>query len=223
MRGTADRLVETQAFLRDLEREPFRHDFFQTLAAHRVPVRGQAAAGHAPRSRPTSRCDLGRTCRWRSHRRRSLRSSRARAVEPPRLTQRFFGLLGPNGPLPLHLTDYARERVLHHGDPTLARFFDVFHHRMLALFYRAWAQAQPTASLDRPYDDRFADFVGSLIGIGSPLLRRRDAGRRPRQAVPRRLAGAPGAQRRWAAGAACRVLSRAGAHRALHRALDALA
>ena len=87
----------------------------------------------------------------------------------------LFGLFGPNGPLPLHLTEYARERQLHHGDQTLARFADLFHHRMLLLFYRAWAQAQPTVSLDRPRDDRFADFVGALIGIGSPALHARDA------------------------------------------------
>src|SRR3569623_1961446 len=29
---------------------------------------------------------------------------------PPRFTLKFFGLLGPNGPLPLHLTEYARDR-----------------------------------------------------------------------------------------------------------------
>src|SRR5688572_11164869 len=29
---------------------------------------------------------------------------------PPRLQVRLFGLLGPNGPLPLHITEYARER-----------------------------------------------------------------------------------------------------------------
>ncbi len=30
---------------------------------------------------------------------------------PWRLAVNFFGLLGPNGPLPLHLTEYARDRV----------------------------------------------------------------------------------------------------------------
>ncbi|AKJ28877.1 type VI secretion system baseplate subunit TssG [Caldimonas brevitalea] len=94
---------------------------------------------------------------------------------PPRLEVRFFGVFGPNGPLPLHLTDYARERLLHHGDRSMARFADVFHHRMLLLFYRAWAQAQPTVALDRPKDDRFASYVGSLFGIGAPTLQRRDA------------------------------------------------
>ncbi len=93
----------------------------------------------------------------------------------PRLTVRFFGLFGPNGPLPLHLTAYARERLLHKGDHTLARFADLFHHRLLLLFYRAWAQAQPTANLDRPEHDRYADWVGSLIGMGGTEWRGRDA------------------------------------------------
>jgi type VI secretion system protein ImpH len=93
---------------------------------------------------------------------------------PPRMDVRFFGLFGPNGPLPLHLTEYARDRALHHADPTFSRFADVFHHRLLLLFYRAWAQAQPVVGYDRPHDDGFADIVGSLIGIGAPTLRHRD-------------------------------------------------
>ncbi len=94
---------------------------------------------------------------------------------PPRIEVRFFGLFGPNGPMPFHLTEYARERLIHHGDASFARFADLFHHRMLLLFYRAWAQAQPTVSLDRPGDDRFAAYVGSLIGLGTQTLRKRDA------------------------------------------------
>src|SRR2546422_9183097 len=93
---------------------------------------------------------------------------------PPRLTVYFLGLFGPNGPLPLHLTEYARDRMRHSADPTLARFLDIFHHRMLSLFYRAWASAQPTVQYDRPESDRFALYVGSLIGIGQPSLRDRD-------------------------------------------------
>lgn len=94
---------------------------------------------------------------------------------PARLEIRFFGLLGPNGPLPLHLTEHARERLLHHGDASFARFLDVFHHRLLSLFQRAWAQSRPTVSFDRPEEDRFHDYVGSLIGIATPECRERDA------------------------------------------------
>ena len=93
----------------------------------------------------------------------------------PRLTSYFFGLLGPNGPLPLHLTEYARDRMRNTGDATLARFFDVFHHRLLSLFYRAWAINQPAVSFDRPEDDRFSAYVASLFGLGLRSLRARDA------------------------------------------------
>jgi type VI secretion system protein ImpH len=96
-------------------------------------------------------------------------------TRPARMEIRFMGLLGPNGPLPLHLTEYARERQFNAGDPTFPRFLDIFNHRFFALFYRAWAQAQPAVSLDRPREDRFAAYVGSLFGLGSAKLLQRDA------------------------------------------------
>jgi type VI secretion system protein ImpH len=77
-----------------------------------------------------------------------------------------FGLFGPNGPLPVHLTEYARERIDHHQDETLTAFTDLFHHRLTLLFYRAWADAQPTVSLDRADNRRFEQYVASLIGMG---------------------------------------------------------
>jgi type VI secretion system protein ImpH len=79
----------------------------------------------------------------------------------PRLGVRFFGLLGPQGPMPLHVTEYVRERLRQHGDPTLTHFLDLFHHRLLTLFYNAWAQAQPTVHFDRPADDRYTAWLGS--------------------------------------------------------------
>ena len=94
---------------------------------------------------------------------------------PPRLLVNFFGLLGPNGPLPLHLTEYARDRQRNSDDPTMARFLDLFHHRMLLFFYRAWAAGQPTASRDLPATDRFELYVGALVGLGLTSLRHRDA------------------------------------------------
>ena len=94
---------------------------------------------------------------------------------PPRLQVRLFGLFGPNGPLPLHITEYARERLRLAGDPTLSRFLDVFHHRFLALFYRAWAQAQPHVNRDRPKADRFTVYVGAFIGMAPSASRDRDA------------------------------------------------
>jgi type VI secretion system protein ImpH len=87
----------------------------------------------------------------------------------------FLGLFGPNGPLPLHLTEYAHDRRNNFRDPTFARFADVFHHRVLSLFYRAWADAQPTVHHDRPDSDRFGAYVGAVFGLGQASLRERDA------------------------------------------------
>lgn len=95
--------------------------------------------------------------------------------EPSRLTARFFGLFGPNGPLPLHLTEFARDRLRNSNDPTLVRFVNLFHHRLMCLFYRVWAEAEPAVSFDRPGVDRFSDYVASLFGLGLPSLRNRDA------------------------------------------------
>ena len=94
---------------------------------------------------------------------------------PDRLVVHFLGLFGPDGPLPLHLTEYARDRRRNHGDATFYRFVDLFHHRALSLFYRAWADVRPTVSFDRPAQDRFGHYVGALIGLSTPGLRDRDA------------------------------------------------
>lgn len=75
-----------------------------------------------------------------------------------------LGLLGPNGPLPLHYTEIVRERWENLGDPTLADFLDLFHHRYLSLVYRAWAEGQSAAGLDRPDDEHFSRYVAWLTG-----------------------------------------------------------
>ena len=93
----------------------------------------------------------------------------------PRMFLNFMGLLGPNGPLPLHITQYVRERVLVHHDQVLARFLDTFNHRMASLFYRAWATNQQAVQFERGEEDHFARYVGSMFGIGMASLRGRDS------------------------------------------------
>lgn len=93
---------------------------------------------------------------------------------PPRLFVNFLGLLGPNGALPQQITEFARDRLKNARDPAMARFFDVFNHRILSLFYRAWAVAQKSADYDRPAESRFAAYIGSLFGLGMGSLQHRD-------------------------------------------------
>ena len=97
----------------------------------------------------------------------------AASVEPAglvRLKTRFLGMFGPQGALPLTTTqeayDWLRER-----DDAFPRFVDVFQRRFLALFFRSWSDAHPVAQNDRPEEDRFRVYIGSMIGIGTPAFR----------------------------------------------------
>lgn len=99
----------------------------------------------------------------------------ARGLAVPRMRQYFFGYLGPNGPLPVHLSDLIRERAHNHGDGTWLAFLDSFAHRFSLHFYRAWAQPRAAVALDRPGRDAWRRWVGSFIGIGGAARQRRDA------------------------------------------------
>jgi type VI secretion system protein ImpH len=92
-----------------------------------------------------------------------------------RLMQYGFGAFGPNGALPLHLTELAFERARHRDDPVLADFVNMFQHRLLSLFFRAWAQADPATQADRPEADEYFDCLSALAGLDSPSARSRDS------------------------------------------------
>lgn len=121
---------------------------------------------------------------------RAVRDARGRT----RLSVKFLGMLGPQGALPYATTEEAYGWLLA-GNDSFPRFLSVLENRFLQLFFRSWADVRPQAQFDRS-DDRFADYVGSAIGIGSAPYRRRDG-------VPDRaklgFAGLIGAQVRSAA------------------------
>jgi type VI secretion system protein ImpH len=84
-------------------------------------------------------------------------------------------MLGPNAPLPPHLTEYAFERMRHFNDPTFVEFLNIFNHRLTSFLYRTWAANQKALDLDRGTDQRFGFFIGSFFGIGGEALQNRDA------------------------------------------------
>lgn len=92
-----------------------------------------------------------------------------------RLSQYGFGMFGPNGALPFHLTEFVFERRRHHEDAAVSDFVNLFQHRLTALFYRAWADSDPVACHSRPDDDDFAAFLGALIGVFDESARSRDS------------------------------------------------
>jgi type VI secretion system protein ImpH len=168
---TAAELVD---LLAQLEHAPHQFDFYQAIRCLECAAADRPRLGESAQAKEDP-IRLGQAPSLEFAPRTIHGVAASAGGAPPRLEVLFFGLFGPNGPLPLHLTEYARDRLRHAEDPSLARFADMFHHRLLSLFYRAWANAQPTVSLDRPGADRFATVVGALSGLGTPAMRRRDA------------------------------------------------
>ena len=172
----ADRAVAVRQLFEMLERAPEQFDFFQVMRRlEAITCSDSSRPRFGAAARPVDEpIRLGQVPSLAFAPRDLDGVEPGRGGAPPRLNVAFFGLFGPNGPLPLHLTEYARDRVRNSGDSTMTRFLDVFHHRMLMFFYRAWASAEPTASHDRPEADRFLTYLGALEGLGLPSLRNRD-------------------------------------------------
>lgn len=159
------------ALLQALGARPERFDLFRVLRRLECAFRDRPRLGEALRAAEVP-VRLGQDPSM-AFAPAAIASFTAEGRAVPRLGVASFGVFGPNGPLPLHLTERARERLLHAHDPTLARFLDVFHHRLLELFYRASAEAEPAVARDRPAADAFATFVGALFGMGLPSTRAR--------------------------------------------------
>ena len=174
MAGEGRSETSVVSFLSEVSEQPFRCGFFLTLRRINCFYEDKPLIGHSYHAKDDP-------IRFSQEPYTSFAPSTLSALEfdtssqYPRLSQRFLGLFGPNGPLPLHLTEYTRDRVRHKRDNSMARFADMFHHRVVSLFYATWAQSQPTVQFDRPEKDRFATYVGSLLGLGLPSLRNLDA------------------------------------------------
>lgn len=155
------------AFWNGVTQAPWRYDLFQLL--RRLDAQGgeRYPLGRAPLPRHES-LRIGQEPSL-AFAPATLAKASARENSPLHdVSILSFGLFGPNGPLPTHMTEYARERIYHHQDYSLSAFADLFHHRLTLLFYRAWADAQPTVSLDREDSHHFERYLASLIGMGQP-------------------------------------------------------
>jgi type VI secretion system protein ImpH len=91
--------------------------------------------------------------------------------DPARMTVAFLGLTGTQGVLPFCYTEWMLARKAAKDD-TLAAFLDLFNHRLVSFFYRAWEKHRPpvlyelSAARDqRP--DAFTHSLYDLIGMGT--------------------------------------------------------
>ncbi len=84
--------------------------------------------------------------------------------EPARMTVNFMGLTGPSGVLPYVYTQYLIERV-RENDRSAVEFLNVFHHRIISLFYRAWEKHQFTVQYEKSGADPLTTHLLDLGGL----------------------------------------------------------
>lgn len=78
----------------------------------------------------------------------------------------FMGLIGPSGLLPNWYNELAVEREKN-KDHTLVAFLDIFHHRLISLFYLAWKKHRFPETYQPGAKDRLSRYVLSLAGLGT--------------------------------------------------------
>ena len=98
-----------------------------------------------------------------------VQSLEKRFEEAPLMCVNFMGVFGPVGVLPVVYTQFIRERV-RSGDRTLRDFLDIFNHRMVSLFYRAWEKYRFGVPYERGERDRLTQYLLDFIGLGTPGL-----------------------------------------------------
>lgn len=81
----------------------------------------------------------------------------------------FMGMLGMNGVLPIHYTELAMDRA-RYGDTTLWAFLDIFTHRSVSMFFRAWEKYRFPINYERGKDN-FTEYLFDFVGLGTQGLR----------------------------------------------------
>jgi len=89
---------------------------------------------------------------------------------PAQLRVNLMGLIGPLGVLPYHYTLLVAER-LRVRDAALQNFLNIFEHRIISLFYRAWEKHHVMVAYERDGTDRVTEHLLDLIGLGLPRAR----------------------------------------------------
>jgi type VI secretion system protein ImpH len=91
---------------------------------------------------------------------------------PPEVSVAIGGTTGPLGVLPIPYTELLIERV-RYKDYALWEFLDLFNHRFLSLFHRAWQKYRFPIAYESGGDDPFTGGLFALIGLGTNGLRSR--------------------------------------------------
>lgn len=83
----------------------------------------------------------------------------------------FMGMVGVSGVMPVHYTELLMERA-RYRDTAMWNFLDIFTHRTVSIFFRAWEKYRFPISYERG-QDKFTAYLFDIIGLGTKGLRGR--------------------------------------------------
>ena len=155
---------------RALFEESYEFDFFQAVRLLERIYSGRQAVGRG--ADPADEA-----MRFRSRLSLSFPPSEVHEItpatdgRPAEVTVSFMGFTGPLGVLPRHYTELLLERV-RAKDATFQGFLDLFNHRFVSLFYRAWEKhhfpvGYERSELRREGHDPFTRGLLALVGMGT--------------------------------------------------------
>lgn len=152
-----------------LRKDPYSFSFFQAvrLLERILPERSDVGGFDDP-ARETVRFGVNHELGFPA----SEISSIGMDGEQPSMTINFMGLTGPQGVLPHQYSLLIAERM-RSRDNALRDFLDIFHHRILSLFYQAWRVHRFTIARESGDRDRLAARLADIIGLGLESSRER--------------------------------------------------
>lgn len=83
----------------------------------------------------------------------------------------FMGMVGMNGVMPLPYTEMIASRA-RYKDFSMWAFMDIFTHRMVSMFFRAWGKYRFPVGYERG-QDQFTSYLFDFVGLGTKGLRGR--------------------------------------------------
>ena len=155
--------------------EPYSFEFFQAVRLLRrfYPARNNVGLQQPPRSE---------VVRFGVHPSLAYSASQIQTLEPrpdlpPLMRINFMGVIGGGtaaipGMLPIYYTELVIERI-RERDYALRDFLDIFHHRIISLFYRVWQKHRFQIAYEQGDGDQFSQYLLALIGLGAPALQHR--------------------------------------------------
>ncbi len=151
--------------------EPYRFEFFQAVRLFEKIFPEHQAVGRE--ALPNQE-----VVRFRSHISLDFPASEINEIREPgtgsdheekvEMLVNFMGLVGVSGVLPTHYTELALDRI-RHRDTSMWAFLDIFTHRSVSMFYRAWAKYRFPIGYERG-EDEFTSYLYDFAGLGTKGL-----------------------------------------------------